>query len=265
MHRRHFLGTAFTALLLASSATPAHADPIPVRQTQGTFHGMLLVRSPTGEIIGHGDFIQSVHGSRVTAELALHFRDGSLDDEVTTFTQDSTFRFVSDHHIQRGPFFPASIDFRLDATGQVTNRTIGKDGKEKVETQHIDLPTDVSNGMISNLLVNVRKDTPAFAVSMVLPSGKGRLAKLSISPDSERTFTGGGVQRKATVFRVKIELGGVAGVVAPVIGKQPDDVLIWILEGSAPTLLRVQQQLYEGGPVVSLEMAGTTYPSPAAH
>ena len=261
MHVRSILCTALATLVLA---TPAQADPIPVRQTQGTFHGMLNVRSPMGEIIGHGDYIQSVHGSRITAELALHFRDGSLDDEVATFTQDRVFHFLSDHHVQRGPFFPQNIDFTLEAGGQVTNRTY-KDGKEKVEAQHIDLPADLANGMVANLLVNAPKDGPEFTVSMVLPAGKGRLAKLAVSPEGERTFTGGGMQRKATVFRAKIDLGGVAGVVAPIIGKQPDDVLIWVLEGAAPTLIRVQQQLYEGGPVVSIELAGTAYPPPPAH
>ena len=72
-----------------------------------------------------------------------------------------------------------------------------------------------------------------------------------------------GVHRKATVFRIHPELGGMAGVVAPVLGKQPKDVFVWILEGEVPGLVRVIGPLEEGGPVVSVEPAGASYP-PAA-
>ena len=31
-----------------------------------------------------------------------------------------------------------------------------------------------------------------------------------------------------------MELGGIAGIVAPIIGKQPPDLHVWILGGDAP-------------------------------
>jgi hypothetical protein len=72
-----------------------------------------------------------------------------------------------------------------------------------------------------------------------------------------------GVRRKATVFRIHAELGGVVGVVAPVIGKQPKDIYVWIIEGQVPGLIREVGPLEDGGTVVSIEPAGASYP-PAA-
>ena len=54
--------------------------------------------------------------------------------------------------------------------------------------------------------------------------------------------------------------GGIAGVVAPIIGKQPADTMVWILEGDAPGFVRQVGQLYEGGPIVSIELSGTSFP-----
>jgi hypothetical protein len=48
----------------------------------------------------------------------------------------------------------------------------------------------------------------------------------------------------------------VTGVVAPVLGKAPADVLVWVLEGEAPALIREVGQLEAGGPIVSIEVVG---------
>ena len=50
------------------------------------------------------------------------------------------------------------------------------------------------------------------------------------------------------------------GLLAPVVGKQPDDLSVWILEGETRMVVREVGQLGEGGPLVSIEMAGTTFP-----
>jgi hypothetical protein len=42
-------------------------------------------------------------------------------------------------------------------------------------------------------------------------------------------------------------LGGVAGVVAPIVGKQPADYHIWLQSGSPPAFVREEGPLYEGG------------------
>jgi len=253
----------FTSCFLALSllfASALRADPIPVRHSQGTERGFLQIRSESGAILGHGDLFQTAHGSRVTSELILHFKDGSIDDETTVFTQTGTFRLISDHHIQKGPFFHTPTDILVEANGNVTSHSIGKDGKEKVETQHIDLPPDVCNGMVGPLLSNISPTAQPFKLSMIVPTGdKGRLVHLNISPTTSQKFADVGLTYTATVFRIHIELGGVAGVVAPVVGKQPGDLFVWIAEGTAPQFVRLLGPLAEGGPVVSMELSGTSF------
>jgi hypothetical protein len=251
---------ALLTTTIALATAPLHADPIPVRQTQGTMHGFLQIRSEGGVIVGHGELLQTAHGTRVTSELILRFKDGSVDDETAVFTQEHTLSLISDHHIQKGPYFPKLLDMLVEANGQITTKSIGKDGKEQVETQHLDLPPDISNGIIGPLLLNVSANSAPFKLSMVAPVGKGRLVKLDVTPEGEQTFTVVGIKRKAQVFRLHIDLGGVIGVVAPIVGKQPDDIHVWVIEGNAPESIRVVQQLYGGGPVVSVELAGTTFP-----
>jgi hypothetical protein len=252
------LATVFAATLFAAKI---QADPIRVRQTQGTMHGFLVIRSEGGEVIGHGDLIQTAHGTRVTTELALHFKDGSVDDETAVFTQNGIFHLISDHHIQKGPFFKTALDMTVEANGQVTIRTAGKDGKVQSQTKHVDLPADVSNGILAPLMVNIPANTPGMKLGFVAPQGdKPRLIKLNVVPDSTEKFTLVGETLTATVFRIHLELGGVAGVVAPIIGKQPGDLYIWISESPAPQLLRLTGALADGGQVVSIELPGATFP-----
>jgi hypothetical protein len=63
---------------------------------------------------------------------------------------------------------------------------------------------------------------------------------------------------------VKIELGGLAGVVAPVIGKQPPDTDVWILEGDAPAFLKSQGPQFQDGPIWRIELASPSWPDDKA-
>jgi hypothetical protein len=228
--------------------------------------GFMAVRSEAGALLGYGEFVQVAHGDRVTLRITLRFRDGSLDDETAVYTQHRVFQLVTDHHIQHGPFFAKSLDLTVHADGDIVVSTVDKDGKHETETNHIDLPSGTTNGMLETLLVNVPPNAPEFKLPMIAPSGKGRLIQLAVSPDGEGTFSCvAGSRRKASIFRIKMELGGVAGVVAPLIGKQPDDIFVWVLEGEVPAIVRVVGQLSEGGPVVSIELAGTAFPHTSPH
>jgi len=252
--------TPVLCILTILFAAALHAEPIRVRQSQGTEHGFLVIRSEGGEVIGHGDLIQTAHGTRVTSDLALHFKDGSLDDETAVYTQNGTFHLISDHHIQKGPFFKTALDMTVEASGQVTIRTADKDGKVQSQTKHVDLPADVCNGMLAPLMVNIPATTPGLKLGFVAPQGdKPRLIKLNITPDSTGKFTDVGMTYNATIFRIHLELGGVVGVVAPIIGKQPGDLYIWVSESPAPQLLRLEGALADGGQVVSVELSGATF------
>lgn len=239
-------------------------QPVAVKHAQGTSHAFLVLRAESGADIGYGELLQIVHGERVNSRLTYHFRDGSIDDDTTVFSQRGTFHLIRDHHLQHGPFFSKASDCLIDESGTITLRTESKDGKEKIETNHIDLPPDVSNGFTGTMLLNSSPRSGPYKVSLVAPIGNGRLIQLSVEIAGEQPFSPVlGVRRNATVFRVHPELGGVAGVVAPLIGKQPKDVFVWILEGPVPGLVREIGPLEEGGQVISVEPAGASYP-PAA-
>ncbi|MEI9969517.1 MAG: hypothetical protein WDM87_13180 [Terracidiphilus sp.] len=58
-------------------------------------------------------------------------------------------------------------------------------------------------------------------------------------------------------------LGGIAGVVAPLIGKAPPNIQIWAVTGAAPTFVREQGPLYADGPVMTIELISPIWPDPA--
>ena len=259
-----FAGLLSFVATVGPAARGQQLQPMAVHRAQGTGHAFLVLRAESGSPLGYGEYLQLVHGDRVNSRMTYHFLDGSIDDETTIFSQHARFHLIRDHHVQRGPFFSKASDFTVEEGGNVTLRTIDGDGKEKVETNHIELPEEVSNGITGTLLLNASPKAGPFKLGLVAPTGKGRLIQLSVSVESEQPFSPvKGVRRKATVFRIHPELGGVAGVVAPVLRKQPKDVFVWILEGDVPGLVREVGQLEEGGPIVSVEPAGAFYPAAA--
>ena len=76
-----------------------------------------------------------------------------------------------------------------------------------------------------------------------------------ISDVGERSFSVAGSNRKATDHLIKIEIGGLAGVIAPLLGKKPADTHIWISTGPSPTFVRSEGPLYEGGSTWRIELA----------
>jgi hypothetical protein len=249
------------ALLICALQPRASTEPIPVRHIEGTVHGFLVLRSKEGRVLAVGDLFQVVRGDRVTSRLVFRFKDGSVDDETTVFSQRGNFQLITDHHIQKGPSFPQPMDLSIDVpSGQVTVRSTGKDGKEEVRSEHLDLPPDLINGLILSVSKNIRPQTTETKVSMVVATPKPRLVKVAISPRGEEPFSLVGSQRKAMRFVLKIELGGVAGVVAPLIGKAPPEIQIWISGGQAPAFVREEGPFYQGGPVWTIQLTSPAWP-----
>jgi hypothetical protein len=236
------------------------AELVAVRHREGTVRGFLALRTTEGKTLAAGDLIQTVQGDRLVSRLVFHFKDGSVDDETTVFSQRGNFRLISDHHVQKGPSFPHPMDVMIDASkGQVTVRSTDG-GKEKVEMEHLDLPPDLANGLLLNLLKNIRTDAAETKVSYVAATPKPRLVKLAIKPQGEETFRVAGARHRATRYDVKVELGGLTGVVAPLIGKQPEDIHVWILGGKAPAFVRMEGQLYQGGPIWRIDLTSPVWP-----
>jgi len=238
----------------------APAEPIPVRHIQLPRHEFMDARSETGKIIARVEFTETVLGDEVTMRLTYHFLDGSIDDETTTYTQRGTFRSVRNHHIENGPFFAKPVDFAVEsATGIATSRTADKNGNVHEESEHIDLPDDLANGFVGTLLLNVPPNTAPFRVGILAPVFGGRLIRVQISPDSEQPFQRDGHTLKATVFRIHPELGGILGMLATLLNLEPKDVMVWVLEGDRPAVMRVVGQLGGSGPVISSELEGTSF------
>jgi hypothetical protein len=257
MERSKFFITAFVAMALS---TPAAPQMIVVKHAQVAMHRLLVARSAAGKIIAKGEFSQVTQGDDVTMRLTYTFLDGSVDDETTTYSQRGTFRLVRTCHVQKGPFFAKPDDVTVEAaTGTVTSRTVDKDGKPKVESEHMTLPSDLANGFVGALLLNVPHDAAPFRVGILAVSGKGRLIKVLISPMGEKSFSVAGQTLKATVFRIHPELGSIAGVIAPLVGMKPKDVMVWVLEGADPTVVRIVGQFSGVGPVISSELTGNSF------
>jgi len=239
---------------------PLRAEPVPVRQKEGLIHGFLLLRASTGDLLATGDWTQVTAGDRVTSILAFRFKDGSVHEETAVFSQRRIFRLLTYHLVQKGTAFKRPTDMTLNvSTGQVTVHYTD-DGKDKTVTEHLTLPADVANGIVSTLMHDLDPKSPRTELSMVVSTPKPRLVKLIISPEGDDTFSIGGATHKATRYVVKIELGGITGIVAPIVGKQPPDTRVWMLGGSTPAFLKSEGPLCDECPIWRIELAVPVWP-----
>jgi hypothetical protein len=253
------LAACILPILLCSAAVSA--DPVAVRHAEGLVHGFLSLRTMDGTLVANGDLLQTSRGDRVTSRLVFHFKDGSIRDETAIFSQRGTFRLLRDHLVQKGPTFPQTLDSTIDcSTGQVTVRYTDDHGQEKVETGHMDLAPDLANGMTLTLLKNFPAATASARLSMVVNTPKARAVKLEITNAGEEPFTTGTVSRKATHYIVKIEIGGLAGLVAPLVGKQPPDTHVWVLGGDVPAFVKMEGSMFLGGPIWRIELVSPVWP-----
>jgi hypothetical protein len=257
-HRFSLVTLAGIALMWAGAPS---AEPVLVRHVEGLVHGFLALRSAEGTLLANGDLIQGARGNTVTSRLAFHFKDGSLSDETTVFSQRGHFSLISDHVVQQGPAFGQPIDMTIDrAAGHVVVRYRNDQGEEKVEDEQMQFPADLANGMLITLLKNVRRDALPPSVSLVAATPKPRLVKLTIAVAGTERFSIAGSTRKAVHYVLKVDIGGFAGLVAPLVGKQPPDSHVWIMEGEAPAFVRSQAPMFMGGPLWQTELVSPVWP-----
>ena len=242
----------------------AQAAPFAVRYTEGTVHGFLALRTKDGKTLASGTLTQRVRGNRVVGRLTFHFKDGSLDEEETTYLQRPILQLIRYHHVQSGPTFPHPSDVSLDvAAGIVTVRST-EDGQSREKTSHLELTPELGNGLLINVLKNlpVRIDSPVTELQCVIATPAPRIVTLEIRRGDEETFESAGSELRARRYDIAIKLGGVAGVVAPLVGKAPEDVHVWIVEGIAPAFVRMDGQLFAEGPIWTIELANPQWRGP---
>ncbi|HEX3744729.1 MAG TPA: hypothetical protein VHW09_12390 [Bryobacteraceae bacterium] len=239
------------------------AQPVVVKQPEGEVRGFLVLRSEDGALVANGDSMQTTRNGKMFYRSTYHFKDGSLQDETTVFSQNGHFRVLSDHLIQKGPTFKHPMDVTLNAvSGHVTVIHTDDHGEQKTETKQMNLPPDLANGIVPVLLKNLSAGQ-SITESMLVASPKPMLVKLQIHAEGEDPFTTGSLSRQATRYNVHVDIGGVKGAVATVIGKQPPDTLVWVLKGDCPTFVRARGATFEDGPIWLTELVSPSFPAGA--
>ena len=249
----------FAVLLACVSLLQTNAQPaelVTVRHLEGLSNGFLALRTMEGKLLADGEITQVAKGDRVTSRVFFRFKDGSMYDDTAIFSQRGSFRLLSDHLVEKGPSFKHPMETTLDAsTGQVTVRYTDEDGKEQTINERLDLPPDVSNGLLMTLVKHIQPKIPETTVSLVATTPNPRLVKLVIVPQGEEPFSHGTIKLKAMHYAVKVKIGGITGLVARVTGKQPPDTQIWVLDADAPAFVKLEGQFYDGGPIWRVELA----------
>jgi hypothetical protein len=253
-----FLIAAIPLALIAKDPPP---QAIAVRHLNGLVHGFLVLRSEQNEILANGEWLQTNRGDRLTSRLIFHFKDGSLHEETNVYSQRRVFRFISYHLVQKGPSFKHPMEVSIDAaTSQVAVHSTDDQGKESVITEHINIPPDLANGLATTYLMNLPANSQRTTLSYLAATPKPRMVKLEITPQTEDIFSVGDTTKKVTHYLVKIQIGGLAGVVAPLVGKQPADIHLWILGGDEPAWIKSEGPLFEGGPSWRIELVSPSGP-----
>ena len=243
------------------SGASVSASPVAVRYKEGLLHGFLVLSTLDGTPIAEGDLIQFPAGNRITSRLIFHFKDGSRSEETAIFSQRNYFRLISYHLVQKGPTFRHATEVSIDTSkGQVTVNYTDDDGKEKTASERLKLPPDLANGLVLTLLKNLASDPPPLEVPIVVATPKPRLVKLAISGLGKDPFSLAGSSREALHYVIRVEIGGVAGLLAPWLGKQPPDSHIWVLGGESPTFVKAETLSYLGGPIWRTELVAPDWP-----
>jgi hypothetical protein len=105
------------------------------------------------------------------------------------------------------------------------------------------------------LLRNIEPSSQETTVSEVSTSDKPQIVKLKIHTEGEREFWTDGSARKAIHYIMHVDIGGVKGTVAKALARQPPDTHVWILGGKAPSFVKFEGALFEGGPTWDIDLA----------
>ena len=237
----------------------AVSEPVQVRHSEGALTGFLVVRSADDKLLADGEVVQTVRGDRVTARVTFRFKDGSAQEETTTYSQRERLSLINYHLVQKGPSFPQPLDMSIEGTGKVKVRYQDERGATQNDADDFEAPPDLANGLVAKLLMNARPNAMPTSFSLMAATPKPRLVKLIVTSAGEEQFTIGGSPREAMHYVLKVDIGGVAGVIAPIIGKQPPDSHVWITTGEVPMFVRAEQPFYAGGPLWRIELASPSW------
>ena len=89
-----------------------------------------------------------VNGDRVTSRLTFNFKDGSIQNESTEFSQHGHFRLISNRLVQKGPSFARPLEMTIDAEAGRVTVTYADDGKKEIASERLQLRADLANGIV---------------------------------------------------------------------------------------------------------------------
>lgn len=244
------------AALAAVVPSSAKAEPVAVRQPEGVTHGFVTVRDMDGKRIADGEVTERLDGKHFTLHVDIHFLDGSRHEDKVKFEASGKLKLLEDVVTEKGPTFPKQIETSIHpGTGSVHVSYTDEKGKSDVIDDKLEIPADIANGLLLTVMKHVDPATPETSISWIASTPKPRLVKLKITSQGRETITFGTIKTETIHYVVKTEIGGLAGVVAPLIGKQPPEIHVWMLAGGAPGFLKFEGPLFNEGPIWRIEMA----------
>ncbi|MEO5799781.1 MAG: hypothetical protein ABIZ70_12900 [Gemmatimonadales bacterium] len=264
MHRARLvafaaIATVTTVLLGAQSSGRIAPSGIPVRFPEGSVHAFLELHAAAGALLASGDLVQLPESGGMRSRMTFHFADSSFFEETVRFTQRGVFALQSYRLVERGPAFAVDLDARFSANGSysVTSRS-RDDGKVSKHSGTLEMPPDVSNGLPIVLLKNLtRHDTQTVHLVAFTPAP--RMIKMRLAPMAESRILNGAQREMMVQFDLKPEVGGIAGVLAKLLGKIPPDSHVWIVTQDAPMFVRFEGPLFTG-PVWRIDGASPRWP-----
>jgi hypothetical protein len=234
------------------------AAPIKVRAPEGHARGFLVLRTTNGRALAHGQLVQRSVGALIESRLTFNFVDGSLHDEHVTFSQKNVLRLEAYRQVQRGPSYPTSEVSFDRRSGRYQARTQEKKGDEiKEASGELDMPDDLYNGMALTLLKNGASGT---SVRIAAFTPKARIITMELVHEGDDTVRVGPAARTARRYLANLEIGGLTGLAASVIGKEPPDLRYWLISGDVPAFVRFEGAMYLNGPVWRIEPLPVEWP-----
>lgn len=244
----------FLALVWLASGGWGVAEQIPVLERQGAEHGFLVLQDENGKDIAVGDQVSDWRGKMIRSRLTFHFEDGSIDDDTTVYRQGSVFQLLYDHHVQKGPSFNKPIDVTIDVPHSQVTWIEHSDKGDQKKQEHMTLPADLANGMIALIVENFPAKAGQMQVSYLSSESKPRIVKLVVTRDGSDKVLIGTSGRRAERFNVHVNIGGIAGMLAQVVGEQPPDFKLWVLDGNVPTFVKMEGPMFLKGPVWKINL-----------
>src|SRR5439155_1347423 len=112
-------------------------------------------------------------------------------------------------------------------------------GDDKPTEDSIELPENLHHVITGNILKNLAPGASAAGHMLAFTPKPYRL-DTTLRAEGKDKFFAGDVARTATRYLLKMELRGVTGVVASILGKDPPQVRYWSSTGAAPGFGRVE-------------------------